>query len=744
MPQIQLDKATPGIRGAQAVSVGEPEVENGLAGLAGGLLKRVPELYVGTDLHTRMEKLADTLEDNEALEAELAFDRWNAQALYGTKDNQTATAYADFEKGKDPTVRAMQLNGLMNARGMAAMDGGKMYDAASQAIVSEMFGKLTPAARARVSARIRAKREATLQALNRRGLAQGEAAQAARQKELLIQRAANQGEAAARDVSAVEAEYAEAVRRANADYATAMASILPEHVVQGQAAKDGTAEPDYAAYRKDYEETAAANRDGAIAAARAKLMGGYAGTGAAYARNRAETDALTRASIVRELGLTEEQAASEEWAPMIEGRIAAAQQDAGASFLDSMLANGHTDFVEAAIADPAALAAEYGIRDRRIVEGFQLKIARMKDAGAKTEKNNDDSVRYWIATCNTLNPETGNYAIPDDELLRVEKLLVERGDFANATSVRNQINRRQQEYMDEQRAANGKLTEDVTFTPEDCTSILRYIQANPGIQRVEVRTGVDKDGKAEYASLSRNTMIRFLVDNYLGIEDQRRREEVYQRYSSGGATEREVGRVVYDVLATSGHVGISYQGYVVDDDGNQTLEGPFLRLDGGVADRGNYRVLPDGRVETMPDAIVNGELLTRNGPQTHAVMTDTEWADATNLVWEAAYNHRLLFPDETQTQFRRFVLDVAGRVFGGSSLQDGYTQRERNNAWMEMVDRQRQQASLFDALVADTIDGLGVDAFRPTRDESGKTREPAIRMPNIVLTNGENQEEDKQ
>lgn len=755
MPQIQLDSARPGIRGAETVSVGEKAVDNGVLAPLADTLKRLPQLYVNTDLHTRMEKLADTLDDNAALEAELAFDRWNAQALYGTKDNQTATAYADFEKGKDPTLRAMQLNGLMNAQGMAAADGGKMYDAASQAVMGELFKNMRPEARLKVAVRLRAKREDTLRRLNARGFAQAEAAQTARQKELLARRAELQGEEAARDTANVEAEYEAAVRQANADYATTMASIMPEHVLQGQAAKDGVPEPNYEEYKQDYEETAAANRDGAIAAARAKLMGGYAGVGAAYARNRSETDALARASILKDLGLTEEQAASPEWAPVVEGKIAAAQQEHGAAFLESMLGNGHTDFVEAAIADPATLAAEYGIRDRRIVEGLQLKIARTKGETAKTEKRDGDSVKYWIATCNTRDPgKPEGYAISIEEMLRVEKDLVAMGDFSNATLVRNKINQRHQELLDEAEAASGELAKrmaeagQVSFTEDDCVSILRQLQANPNILSVQILESADKDGKnAKYVTLSRNTFVRFMVDTYSGIEGQRGREEAYQRYTAGGAEERRVGRIVYDVLARSGHIGISYQGLVTDDEGNQTLTGPFYRLDGGVADSGNYRLTAGGRVETVPDAIVNGELVTRNGLQTHAVMTDEQWAQATNLLYDEAYNHAMLHPEKTDAEIKTHVLDVAGRLFGGTSLDYGYTQTERNNTFMAMVDGQRRQIARYDALIAQTINSVGKGAFATRTDKNGKELAPAIWFPDLSLKGSEDNQdkaEDKQ
>lgn len=737
MPQIQLDSARPGIRGAETVSVGEKAVDNGILAPISDTLKRLPQLYVNTDLHTRMEKLADTLDDNAALEAELAFDRWNAQALYGTKDNQTATAYADFEKEKDPTLRAMKLNGLMHARGMAAADGGKMYDAASQAAMGELLKNMRPEARVKVALRLRAKREDTLQRLNERGFAQAEAAQRVRQKELLARRAELQGEEAARDTVNVEAEYEAAVRQANADYATTRASMPTEEQFRAMAPAEGahhTDVPDYGAFVQDYEAKAESSREGAITAARAKLLGGYAGIGAAYARNRAETDALTRELILKELGLTEEQAASPEWAPIVEGKIAAAQQEHGAAFLESMLANGHVDFVEAALGDPAALAAEYGIRDRRIVEGLQLKIARAKGETAKTEKGNSDSIKYFIANSNTMNPETGDYAIADEELLRVEKTLVERGDFTNATLVRNQLNRRQKERMDEAEAMNGELAKrmaeagQVSFTEDDCLTILRQLQANTNIQRVEILESVDKDGKnPKYVTLSRNTFVRFMVDTYSGIEDQRGREEAYNRYTAGGAEERRVGRVVYDVLARSGHIGISYQGLVTDDKGNQTLTGPFYRLDGGVADSGNYRLTSGGRVETVPDAIVNGELVTRNGAQTHAVMTDEQWAQATNLLYDAAYNHATLHPEKTDAELKTWVLEEAGRLFGGSSLDYGYSQTERNNAFMAMVDGQRQQISRYDALIAQTINGSGIKAFA-REDKDGKELVPPIRL----------------
>lgn len=756
MPQIQLDSARPGIRGAETVSVGEKAVDNGILAPIGDVLKRLPQLYVNTDLHTRMERLADTLDDNAALEAELAFDRWNAQALYGSKDNQTPTALADFEKAKDQTLRAMQLNGLMNARGMAAADGGKMYDAASQAVMNEMLGGMRPEARVKVALRLKAKREDTLRRLNARGFAQAEAAQTERQKELLKLLAATQAEEAARDASFVQEQYGREVSQANADYATAMASMPTESQFRAMYPAEGEHHsdvPDYEAYVQDYKSKATSSREGAIAAAHAKLMGGYAGVGAAYARNRAETDALSRASILKDLGLTEEQAASPEWAPVVEGKIAAAQQENGALFLESMLANGHVDFVEAALEDEASLAGAYGVRDRRIAEGLQLKIAKARSDGAKAEKRNNDSMKYWIETCNTLDPsKPGGYAITIDELMEMEKRLVAVGDYQNATLVRQKINKRQKILLDEAEAANGELAKqmaessEISFTEENCLSILRQLQADRDIQHVEIFKGLGKDGKPKYATLSRDAMIRFLVDNYSGIEGQRDREEAYQRYAGGSPTEIEVGRTVYDVLAAGGHLGISYQGFDTDEDGNVVPNANFFRLDGGPADRGNYQLLATGQVKTVPDAIVNGELVTRNGPQTHAVMTDAQWADATNALYDAAHNHRMLHPEETQAQFKTWVTGVAGRLFGGTSLDYGDTQQERINYMIEYGDRLERQRRTLEAEMAGMINSGGYGVFGQRIGDDGKVREAQIRFPKLVLTDGEenqDKEEDK-
>lgn len=767
MPQIQLDSARPGIRGAETVSVGEKAVDNGILAPIGDALKRLPQLYVNTDLHTRMERLAYTLDDNAALEAELAFDRWNAQALYGSKDNQTATAYSEFEKERDPTLRAMKLNGLMNARGMAAADGGKMYDAASQAVMNEMLGGMHPEARVKVALRLKAKREDTLRRLNQRGLAQAEAAQTARQKELVRQFAAGQGEETAREVSEAEEIYAAAVQKANADYATAVNSLPTEAQFtngiggydaffgkwHGKPVMEGE-KPDYKAFKADYEAKAASSRDGQIAAAEASKAGAYVAIGTAYATRRAQTDELVRSSILNELGLTEEQAASPEWAPMVEGKIAAAQQENGAAFLESMLANGHVDFVEAALGDEAALAAEYGVRDRRIAEGLQLKIAKARNDGAKAEKRNNDSVKYWIETCNTLDPsKPGGYAITIDELMEMEKRLVAVGDYQSATLVRQKINQRQKILLDEAEAANGELAKqmaessEISFTEENCLSILRQLQADRDIQHVEIFKGLGKDGKPKYATLSRDAMIRFLVDNYSGIEGQRDREEAYQRYAGGSPTEIEVGRTVYDVLAAGGHLGISYQGFDTDEDGNVVPNANFFRLDGGPADRGNYQLLATGQVKTVPDAIVNGELVTRNGPQTHAVMTDAQWADATNALYDAAHNHRMLHPEETQAQFKTWVTGVAGRLFGGTSLDYGDTQQERINYMIEYGDRLERQRRTLEAEMASMINSGGYGVFGQRIGDDGKVREAQIRFPKLVLTDGEenqDKEEEKQ
>lgn len=689
MPQIQLDSARPGIRGAETVSVGEKAVDNGILAPLGDTLKRLPQLYVNTDLHTRMEKLADTLDDNAALEAELAFDRWNAQALYGSKDNQTPTALADFEKTKDPTLRAMQLNGLLHARGMAAADGGKMYDAASQAVMNEMLGGMRPEARVKVALRLKAKREDTLRRLNERGFTQAEAAQTARQKELLARRAELQGEEAARDTANVEAKYEAAVRQANADYATTMASILPEHVLQGQAAKDGVPEPDYEAYKKEYEAKAVASRDGALAAAKAKQIAGYAGVGAAYARNRAETDALTRASIVKDLGLTEEQAASAEWAPIVEGKIAAAQQAHGAAFLESMLGNGHVDFVEAALGDPAALAAEYGIRDRRIVEGLQLKIAKARNDEAKANDAYKARVSYELTQCDTINPNTGEYLVADDVLAQREKQYEAAGDFDTARLYREKINKRmvvynndrvlftqnvQKELQKKQEALLSAQKAASHYTPEDLKPLLTTIWTDDGINYLSVDTGkTDAQGKRVYDTFSKFAFIKWAVENQMGLDTQKEKDAMLKKIT-GSLRDRRAALAVqkvitrgmdtgfgkYDGDELGGHIGFHWS--ATDEDGN--LTGPLFYMRGTDDDRKNVTITDDGTLVWNTDQF-QGALLVRKSDNAYTVLSDKEIKHYIGTLQTVVEEYAAMNPEVTPAELEKYAYDAACHLFGG-------------------------------------------------------------------------------
>lgn len=776
MPQIQLDSARPGIRGAETVSVGEKAVDNGILAPLGDTLKRLPQLYVNTDLHTRMEKLADTLDDNAALEAELAFDRWNAQALYGTKDNQTATAYADFEKEKDPTLRAMKLNGLLHARGMAAADGGKMYDAASQAVMNEMLGGMRPEARVKVALRLKAKREDTLQRLNERGFAQAEAAQRVRQKELLARRAELQGEEAARDTANVEAEYEAAVRQANADYATTMASILPEHVLQGQAEKDGVPEPDYEAYKKEYDAKAVASRDGAIAAARAKLLGGYAGIGAAYARNRAETDALTRASIIRELGLTEEQAASAEWAPIVEGKIAAAQQEHGAAFLESMLTNGHVDFVEAALGDEAALAAEYGIRDRRIAEGLQLKIAKTRNDGAKADDAYKARVSYELAQCDTINPNTGEYLVADDVLAQREKQYEAAGDFDTARRYREKINKRMAVYNNdrvlfvqnaqkEQEALLAAQKAASHYTPEDLKLLLTTIWTDDGINYLSVDTGkTDAQGKRVYDTFSKFAFIKWAVVNQMGLDTQKEKDAMLKKITgslrdrrAAIATQKVLTRGMdtgfgkYDGDELGGHIGFHWS--ATDEDGN--LTGPMVYMRGTDEDRNNVTITDDGTLVWNTDQF-QGALLVRKSDNAYTVLSDKEIKHYIGTLQTVVEEYAAMNPEVTPAELEKYAYDAACHLFGGwnrlGEIGHSITEREAtllgegpyafrggsNLIGYTRNDRVALEAEL-DAL-APHVKFFEVRPPAPATDENGEPNHPVdmAGLPVVIPDNAKN------
>lgn len=726
MPQIQLDSARPGIRGAETVSVGEKAVDNGILAPLGDTLKRLPQLYVNTDLHTRMEKLADTLDDNAALEAELAFDRWNAQALYGSKDNQTPTALADFEKTKDPTLRAMQLNGLLHARGMAAADGGKMYDAASQAVMNEMLGGMRPEARVKVALRLKAKREDTLRRLNERGFAQAEAAQTARQKELVRQFAAGQGEETAREVSEAEAIYAAAVRKANTDYATAVNSLPTEAQFvngiggydtffgkwHGKPVMEGD-KPDYKAFKADYEAKAASSRDGQIAAAEAAKAWTYAAIGTAYATRRSQTDALTRASIIRELGLTEAQAASAEWAPIVEGKIAAAQQAHGAAFLESMLGNGHVDFVEAALGDPAALAAEYGIRDRRIVEGLQLKIAKVRNDAAKADEAMKDQIAYELAQCETIDPKTGAFEVSDDELARREALYAQAGDFDTAKKYREQLNRRARIYDNDRKLREkdaGKEGEAQAvfagYTPEYIENMLNGMMSNPDLSYVYVDTGeTDADGKRVYETYSKHAFVRWAVYNAMGLTTDERKREKFAELTDGRTRDFRASRITWEVLARH-NVGFGFQNrtdgtlesdaLVYDEEGNPDTT--VYEILGSPIDQSNFTIDATGQVLVNADRI-HGAVMVRESTDGWRQIKKAELQRNVTLLQDAVELYVSTHPEARDSDIEAEAFKLARRLFGGNHDEYGFLwgQAQRANALSLEMDITRADLNMMNA-----------------------------------------------
>lgn len=685
MPRIELQSMVGGVRGPNAQGGRYvPGVDNGVGAALGEVLGRAGEAFIGADLHGRMERLARMEEENQAAEAELAFERWSQQALYGTAENQTATALGDFDKEKNPEQQAMRLNGLLNARGMAALDGGKMYGAASDTVLRNILGWIGPSARARVANRLRARREAMLTRLNVYGLRQGEAAQAARSKAVLEGMARAQSEDAARNAANVRVEYESAMAEAERGYQAWMANMMGEK--EYKKTQEGEAAPkSYAEYKKDWEAKAASSRAGQIAAAEAKRAAEYALIGEAWGAGNIAQDERTREMILSELGISEEQAASPEWAPVVEGRMAAAHQNSGYAFLSSMVAAGETAFVKDALKEPT----RYGITDRRLVSDLGQMLTRADTTSRTVSKAVDDKTRFELEQALTQK-RGGGYEIGLDEIKARVAAAEAAGDFGTAQqwqrvySRRVEIENNDAILLQRQEATQAQADAEAKRKQEEAQLALEEAARNQTPE--QWRAWLDgfmldptpyytfNKGQNNELVLSKHAIVEYVVENKLGLRDERDKQRELERITRGS---NKATLAVQRALSGGGGFGVQWQATVPKNGSYEKGEpdGDVYPM-GSLYGRGNFSLNAEGDF-VVNDGNVRGVFSVVDSPDgSLAQMGKEEMAQAINAARDYMDEWIASNPTKTETEIDAEANRVLTKLFTGSS-EYGFTNLER-------------------------------------------------------------------
>lgn len=696
MPQIiELQRQVEGVRGPRAQGGAfVPGVADGQGQALGEIGGRVGEAFVRADLHSGIEHIVAMEEDNQAAEAELAFDRWTRQALYGSPGNETPTALTDFDKEKNPEQQVMKLNGLLHAKGMAAVDGGKMYGAASDTMMRNILGSLSPTVRARVANRLAMKRTATMVRLNEYGVNQGQVAQRERSQALIAAQTREQAEQAALDVAGVETDYKTKVTAIQSGYQTAMANKMTkeQYVEYSKNNPDGFLK--YDEYSKSYDATAAKNRDDELAALEASRVARFAQIGTAYALKQTELEAKARAMVLTDLGITEEQAKTEEWAPVVEGRMSAVRQQSGYEFLRSMLGAGQTAFVKDAV--KGGTKNNYGITDKRLIASLEQGITRAESANMAARAEEQSKVRYDISraltqtwTKDAEGNEVATYEWTIEEMEAERNRQAQAGNWDYATLWNEAINKRV--YYERTAAETAAGKNDKALDPGDSTPE-QWLARLYAVQESEKNYYAFADGDKPFV-ISKNAYMRWIIENKLNLSEAEKKTTL-ERVSKG--PDRAMASVVRQMRVTGG--GLFWQATNVIGDGIFSEGEPTgsIYSMGSIYGRGNVRINENGELEVV-DRNVRGVMYVRddpNNPEFLTALPPESVSKALNLAVDYVRNFVESNPTATQTEIDRKSAETLQRLFVGSP-ENGMSQLERESDLLSDLQRLQQIGSMM-------------------------------------------------
>lgn len=537
---IELDSKLPGVRGQHAQGTGYvPSVANGVGAALGETFGKLPKVALRANFHTKIEALNKLDLDNQMAEAELAFDRWNAKAMWGS-DGEAPTTLETFDSETDATLRATRLNGLMNLKGMEAGNAAGMYGKASETAMGDILGALSPQARLAVRDRLLAKRNATLTRMEYHGFTQREAAVRAKNEALMDARARLNAEETANAVSRAEADLSnEGIRNAEEAYKTSMASLMPKNAWEALKHDEGET---YEDYKADYKSKAMANRDARIAAVLTKRDISFAQIGGEYAVKMEALLAQKRKSILDSMGITEKDLAeNKEWAAAVDGQLAAYAGKAGADFLGSMIDAGNLTFAEAALKDDTRLISDYGISDSRVRTALRDKLGYAKAKALRATNQRNEFADLEAAQVSQFKDDNINYAYDLSVFEAKYNAYVAAGDYKSATKLRTAIDmRRKAEAGAAELKAKREAEKDAKQlppgerTPEEWRETLNQVIIDDKTLYYQYNLG---DGKSVF--ISKAAYVKDIIWNELGLGSEKEKQALFDSYNlKNGANNR--------------------------------------------------------------------------------------------------------------------------------------------------------------------------------------------------------------
>lgn len=699
---IELESRKPGVRGARGQGTQYiPEIPSGVGEAFGEALGRIPEAALNADFHSRIEAINRMDEANQMAEAELAFDRWQSQAMWGAgtpgkepsasqpllngiaKASPQAQAAPTqgaepqsleaYRKTGDPLPRAMGLNGLLRMKGMAAADAAAMYDDASQTVIGDILGHLPPKTQMAMRSRLLAKRNASLAQLERFGFVQREAAVREKNAALMDARAAQNAEETAIAAQQAEAETQDRLKTLNKERETALASILTKEAWDKSPTNDHATYDDYLRcerYRISTEYERKVNE------LKAKEALDYAAIGTAYARKNALLREQRREAILTELGISEKELADPahpEWAEAVEGRLAAYDAKAGAQFLGSMIDAGNLAFAKAALGDEERLISDYGIKDARVRSALREKLSQAETTVMRAQVQQSQLVKLQVAQVSELANDGVNYKYNLTAFEAERDAYLKAGDYASAAALIKAISERRKAEAEatalakareeeEANARSGIAYQDVSGEKMEAL-VHKIVTSNQSYFTYDIGLG-----KSFY--VSKAALVRDIVWHRMPkLKSEAAKKAYYDSLGladGGSRGDRAVARVV-----GSKALGFGWQAVKKETGAVREPKGdiyPVQSPEEFPANAALFTVDEDGRTVINEDALHGNLFVQENGA--YRMLQKKEYATLMGTMSEYARNYAEMHPELNDDQLDEHIYGVFNELTRGVDFSD--------------------------------------------------------------------------
>lgn len=557
---IDFSKVDKTIGGATGSADKAYTIPSGLQQSFEELFKRGDEAFARASKEhaQRMEAIGALDVQNRETAAELAFERWQSQALYG-KDGNTATTSVDaYDKEKDPLKRATGLNGLQNARGMEAVGAAQMYAESSEVAINDLLASLPPASRQKMAARFRSKQMSTQNALNRRSEEARFKHQIETQKTLI---AKSSKENASKyytgidtvnremdaQVAAVREEYAKKRRMLESDRAD-LTSLIKDGAVDKNNANAGITVINSKLEVLKGEET---EKLAGIEAARGVKL---ATELANYQANSTELEQKSVDFYLAQKGKKLEDLTPEE-NEALQFQMALFREENGTEFIKTMVDTGRYDEAEELLTDSTQYT-KLGITDPRVADAL---LKQVKTKQGVERKKHDDSVKLaelYVSEALRVNAEGTGYVVTDEQLVGYYNAFLKAGQIEAATKISDVINKRRegivtlenQKYNEEKRMKQLKEDGEEEKLAK-ISKIARLKLADLSTQNLDHGVSLtikNTKGEDEDIFVPRGAYVDYLIMlAQPETEDERKRlEETYKRKNTEGvqSIQRALGK----------------------------------------------------------------------------------------------------------------------------------------------------------------------------------------------------------